>query len=243
MNMQYFLWDNVRILWQGETFQEWIPFFAGESIVVGFSWWSGAQTPLLDKSFGSDVEQSVGHEIKFQHSLSGYTNKLIAVPDSFLRLDKDGFVTVMLDAQVFGSGIVPLLTLLIAENLSVKLSMIRIRCVPEPCSDNLHGAGRYSTDHSFHHSQKGSNSQKEAQREEALTTVTLTRFVGVLSVLRMILIQIAAKRWNVPESSCRICAGKVIHTYSKRWLYFGELLTASAIKRTNIIESASILSF
>lgn len=127
-------------------------------------------------------------------------------PNPWIRISRDGAVTVLIDRSEMGQGVVTGLAMLVAEELEVDLEQIYTAFAPaDPVYRNAI-IGTQTTG--------GSTSIRaawEPLRQAAADT-------------RARLIAAAARRWGVPGGTCRAEHGSVFHTASGRHLSYGELV-------------------
>lgn len=129
------------------------------------------------------------------------------VPNAFIRIDGDGTVTLTMPYVEMGQGTYTSVPMVIAEELEVALSQVRLEHAPpdEKRYGNPLLAGVQATG--------GSTSIRQVWMP--------LRQAGASA--RVMLIGAAAKRWNVEPSSCHAARGEVIHTDSARKLSYGAL--------------------
>ena len=134
------------------------------------------------------------------------------VPNAFIRIDGDGSVTLTMPYVEMGQGTYTSISMLIAEELEVALSQLRLEHGPP--DDKRYGnpllAGVQATG--------GSTSIRAAWEP--------MRRAGATA--REMLIAAAAKRWQVDATSCQAQAGEVRHTSSGRTLTYGTLASEAA---------------
>jgi len=129
--------------------------------------------------------------------------------NAWLTISPDDAITVLVDRSEMGQGVYTALPMLLAEELEVELSQIKIAAAPvgEPYVNALNGGQVTGT----------SNSVPEAWDK--------LRKVGAQA--RSMLIAAAAQRWRVEPSSCRASHGKVFGAGGKSVSY-GQLAQAAA---------------
>lgn len=134
------------------------------------------------------------------------------VPDAFVRIGKDGQVVLTMPYVEMGQGTYTSIPMLIAEELEVRLDKVKLEHAPpdEKAYGNPLLAGVQAT---------GGSTAIMASWQPL-------RQAG--AVARTLLIQAAAKRWNVEPASCRAQAGEVLHTASGRKVTYGEVAAEAA---------------
>ena len=126
-------------------------------------------------------------------------------PDAWLRIDKNGEITVSASKSEMGQGIITGLAMILAEELGADWSRIRfVRADAEDKYGNM-GTG-------------GSTSVRTMWKP--------LREAGAAA--REMLITAASEEWNVARESCRAEAGAIVHAPSGRKLMFGDLVDAAA---------------
>ena len=129
------------------------------------------------------------------------------VPNAFIRIDRDGSVTLTMPYVEMGQGTYTSIPMLIAEELEVPLTQVRLEHAPP--DDKRYGnpvfAGLQATG--------GSTSVRAAWEP--------MRRAGATA--REMLIAAAAQHWHVDPGSCHAQLGKVVHTASGRRLTYGAL--------------------
>jgi isoquinoline 1-oxidoreductase beta subunit len=133
-------------------------------------------------------------------------------PNAFISIASDGSVTFTIPRVEMGQGTYTALSMLIAEELEVPLSSVRVAHAPPDAAHygNPRAGGAQITG--------GSNSI--AGSWEPL------RRAG--AVARVLLVQAAAAQWGVAPSECLALQGMVVHPASGRKLRYSELTQAAA---------------
>ena len=126
--------------------------------------------------------------------------------NAFLSINIDGTVTIFSPNPEVGQGIKTSFPMTVAEELDIDWKLVKVAQAP---LDNKRferqvAGGSGSTPHSW-----------KRLREAGATA-------------RQMLMEAAAKRWQVPFSSCTTEMGKVMHKATNRLLTYGELATDAA---------------
>jgi isoquinoline 1-oxidoreductase beta subunit len=125
--------------------------------------------------------------------------------DAWIRIDKDGAVTLMTAKSEMGQGVLTSLPMILAEELDVDWAQVRVEQARTDPSIYEHGTG-------------GSGSVK--------TSWLPLRQAGAAA--REMLIRAAATAWNVNPETCRAEKGFVVHGPRAKRLAYGELVEAAA---------------
>ncbi|MBD8530082.1 MULTISPECIES: xanthine dehydrogenase family protein molybdopterin-binding subunit [unclassified Massilia] len=126
-------------------------------------------------------------------------------PSVFIRIGRDGVVTLVSKQPEIGQGIKTSLPMVIAEELEIDWKDVRIVQGDLNPAYGSQGAG-------------GSTS----------TPTNYNDFHRLGATARTILVQAAAQTWGVPATECRAARGAVLHTPSGRKLSYGALVPAAA---------------
>lgn len=127
-------------------------------------------------------------------------------PNAFLSIRPDGIVTIMSPNPEIGQGIKTAFPIIVAEELDVDWAKVKVLQAPLDTKkfERQVAGGSGSIPHSWQRLRKAG------------------------ATARQMLIEAAAKRWNVPAIECKTEKGIVIHTPSNKKLSYGELATEAA---------------
>ncbi len=159
--------------------------------------------------------------------------------NGWIKIGRDGIVTVAMPRSEMGQGVHTALPMLVAEELDVPLSMVQILQAP---IDRIFGNVAILPDGlPFHPDDHGI-----LQRSAHWLTAKAARELGIMvtggstsvkdawepmrqagATARAMLVAAAAKEWNVAVTECRTDAGVVSHANGKRATY-GALAAAAA---------------
>src|SRR5437773_240089 len=128
-------------------------------------------------------------------------------PNAFIRIGRDGTIVLIMPYVEMGQGTYTSIPMLIAEELEVDLSQVRLEHAPpnEKLYVNPLLAGVQATGNS--------NAIRAAWQP--------LRKAGATA--RTMLVTAAAMRWNVDPTSCRAQSGEVLHASTGRRIGYGEL--------------------
>jgi isoquinoline 1-oxidoreductase beta subunit len=135
----------------------------------------------------------------------------IFAPNAFVRIDSNGAVTLIMPQVEMGQGTYTSMPMLIAEELEIELSQIRLEHAP--ADDKLYGSPIFKFQITG-----GSTSVRafwEPLRRAGATARTL-------------LVSAAAQTWSVGVESCRAEKGEVIHVTTGRRLNYGAVVDMAA---------------
>jgi isoquinoline 1-oxidoreductase subunit beta len=133
-------------------------------------------------------------------------------PNAFIRIGGDGQIVLTMPYVEMGQGTYTSIPMLIAEELEVDLSQVRLEHAPP--NEKFYGnpllGGIQATGNS--------NAIRAAWQP--------LRQAGAIA--RMMLVSAAAKRWNVDPASCHARSGEVLHATTGRSAKHGELAADAA---------------
>ncbi|MEX3960042.1 molybdopterin cofactor-binding domain-containing protein [Trinickia sp. EG282A] len=136
----------------------------------------------------------------------------VFAPNAFIRIDRNGMVTLVMPKADMGQGVYTSIPMLLAEELEVPLSSVTLDHAPPDdklYGDPLLGGGQITG---------GSTSIRYAWQP--------MRQAGATA--RVLLVAAAAERWRVDPASCHAQAGQVVHTATGRRIGYGKLVDAAA---------------
>ena len=126
-------------------------------------------------------------------------------PNAWLRINRDGTIAVTVAKSEMGQGVRTALPMILAEELDADWSNVKV----EPAlADKKYG-------------DMGTGGSTSIR-----TSWEVLRTAGATA--RAMLVSAAAKRWGVPEPSCRTEKSSVIHVPTGRTLVYGELAAEAA---------------
>jgi isoquinoline 1-oxidoreductase subunit beta len=133
-------------------------------------------------------------------------------PNAFVRIQRDGQIVLTMPYVEMGQGTYTSIPMLIAEELEVELSQVRLEHAPP--DEKLYGnpllGGIQATGNS-----NAVRASWQPLRQAGATA-------------RTILVSAAAKRWNVDPASCRARSGAVLHEPTGRSARYGDLAADAA---------------
>jgi isoquinoline 1-oxidoreductase subunit beta len=132
-------------------------------------------------------------------------------PNAFIRIDRDGRVTLIMHKVEMGQGTYTAMSMLLAEELEVDLAQVYLEHAPPDDT-------RYA-EPSFGVQETGGSTSVRGNWDP------LTR-AGATA--RTLLVSAAAETWNVPATSCHAERGQVIHGPTGRRLDYGALVDRAA---------------
>ncbi len=133
------------------------------------------------------------------------------MPNGFIRIDRDGRVTLIMHKVEMGQGTYTSMPMLVAEELEVDLSQVRLEHAPP--DDALYAEPLFGV-------QETGGSTSVRGNWEPLRRAGATA--------RSLLVSAAAETWEVPPGACRAANGAVIHGPTGRSLSYGALVDHAA---------------
>ncbi len=133
-------------------------------------------------------------------------------PNAFIRIDRDGGVTLIMHKVEMGQGTYTSMPMLLAEELEVDLAQVRLEHAP--ANDALYAEPLFGV-------QETGGSTSVRGNWEPLRRAGATA--------RTMLVAAAARTWKVDPSSCNAAQGEVIHRASGRRISYGALVDAAAL--------------
>ncbi|OSJ09358.1 aldehyde dehydrogenase [Bradyrhizobium canariense] len=171
-------------------------FFQGTGLLLGFAM-TGARTEPV---FAARASQVTENEVTGTFA-----------PNGFIRINPTGVVTLIIPMIEMGQGVYTSLSMLLAEELEVKLDRIQVQHAPP--NDALYVNSIIGIQ----------NTGGSASVRAFWTPLRQAGAVG-----RGLLIAAAAKRWNVDPATCRAKDGVVFDAPGSKQLSYGELANAAA---------------
>jgi isoquinoline 1-oxidoreductase subunit beta len=131
-------------------------------------------------------------------------------PNAFIRIDPAGKTTLVMPQTEMGQGIYTAVAMILAEELDADFSAVVLEHAP--ANEKLYANPAFGVQ-----ATGGSTSVRAFWKP--------LRAAGASA--RAMLVQAAAKQWQVDPASCTTANGEVIHAESGRWLGYGALADAA----------------
>src|SRR5882762_4987620 len=130
-------------------------------------------------------------------------------PNAFIRIDRQGVVTLVMPMVEMGQGVYTAMAMLLAEELEVGLDHVRLEHAPPD----------------------------DALYANAILQSQTTGLSSTIRAFWTPLRQAGAMQWSVDGNSCQAQRGAVVHAASSRRLVYGELVDAAATLPVPVRES------
>src|SRR3954466_8439611 len=180
---------------EGESAMSRRTVFQGAGLLLGFAM-TGARTEPV---FAARASQVTENEVMGTFA-----------PNGFIRISPTGVVAVIIPIRQVGQGVYTSLSMLLAEELEVKLDQIQVQHAPP--NDALYVNSIIGIQ----------NTGGSASVRAFWTPLRQAGAVG-----RNLLIAAAAKRWSVDPATCRAKDGVVFDASGSKHLSYGELAKAA----------------
>jgi isoquinoline 1-oxidoreductase beta subunit len=131
-------------------------------------------------------------------------------PNAFIRIDDAGLTTLVMPQVEMGQGVYTAIAMILAEELDADFSKVALEHAPP--NDKLYGNPVFGL-------------QVTGNSNSIRAWWTHLRKAGASA--RTMLVQAAAREWQVEPASCRAANGEVTHKESGRKLSFGALVEAA----------------
>jgi isoquinoline 1-oxidoreductase beta subunit len=132
-------------------------------------------------------------------------------PNAFVTIAPDGQVTVTMGYIEMGQGTYTGISMLVAEELDVDLKSVRVEHAPP--NDKVYGNPLLGV---------------QATGGSTAIRAAFEPFRRAGAAARILLVQAAAKRWDVEPGSCHAARGEVLHVLSGRRMKYGALVADAA---------------
>src|SRR5882762_12022072 len=132
-------------------------------------------------------------------------------PNAFIRIDHSGQTTLVMPQVEMGQGVYTSIPMILAEELDADFSKVNLEHAPP--SDKLYGNPLFGI-------QATGNSNSVRAWWKPLRTAGASA--------RAMLVQAAARQWQVDPASCTTANGEVMHKASGRQLSYGALALAAS---------------
>jgi isoquinoline 1-oxidoreductase subunit beta len=129
-------------------------------------------------------------------------------PNAFIRIDPRGDVTFIIPQAEMGQGVYTAIAMVLAEELDVAWERVQVEAAPP--SDKLYGNPTF-----------GLQATGNSNSIRAFWMPLRKASAGA----RAMLVEAAARRWNVDQKDCRAENGEVIHATTGRKLAYGDLVS------------------
>ncbi|HXL11605.1 MAG TPA: molybdopterin cofactor-binding domain-containing protein, partial [Gemmatimonadales bacterium] len=169
--------------------------------------------PALSRRAFLEVGAAIGGGLLLGFTLPGRTQGRADrfAPNAFVRIDRDGRVTLIMHKVEMGQGTYTSMPMLLAEELEVDLAQVRLEHAP--ADDTLYAEPLFGV-------QETGGSTSVRGNFEPLRRAGATA--------RALLVAAAAQTWKVTAASCRAERGEVVHAPTGRRLGYGALVDQAA---------------
>jgi len=133
------------------------------------------------------------------------------LPNAFLRIDRQGVITLILPHAEIGQGVYTSSAMLMAEELEVGLDQVSIENAPPDIA-------KYLDPLLYDQATGGSTS----------TRTDWVRLREASAVARTMLVMAAAQIWQVTPATCTVARGVINHAASSRSLGYGDVVEQAA---------------
>jgi len=166
---------------------------------------------LVSRRTFLETSAAVGGGLLLGFTLPSLKQSDLFAPNAFVRIDRDGRVTLIMHKVEMGQGTYTSMPMLLAEELEVELSQVHLEHAP---ADDA----RYA-EPLFGVQETGGSTSVRGNWEPL-------RRAGATA--RALLVAAAAQTWKVDPSSCHAARGQVIHGPTGRSLSYGALVATAA---------------
>jgi len=166
---------------------------------------------LVSRRTFLETSAAVGGGLLLGFTLPSLKQSDLFAPNAFVRIDRDGRVTLIMHKVEMGQGTYTSMPMLLAEELEVELSQVHLEHAP---ADDA----RYA-EPLFGVQETGGSTSVRGNWEPL-------RRAGATA--RALLVAAAAETWKVDPSSCHAARGQVIHGPTGRSLSYGALVATAA---------------
>jgi isoquinoline 1-oxidoreductase beta subunit len=181
---------------------------AGGGLLFGFSLFGCSR----DGKEGQNDRKELPSEKAVGQAATAASNEAPGLAhDAFIRIDREGIVTLIIHKVEMGQGTFTSMPMLLAEELGADLSKVKLEQAP---ADN----SLYADPMLGGQVTGGSTSVRGAWKP--------LREAG--AKVRTVLVQAAAQTWKVDEKELSVVGGTVRHAASNRSAHFGELADAAS---------------
>jgi isoquinoline 1-oxidoreductase subunit beta len=132
-------------------------------------------------------------------------------PNAFIRIDEAARITLVMPQVEMGQGVYTAIAMILAEELDADIAQVALEHAPP--NDKLYGNPTFGL-------------QVTGNSNSIRAWWTKLRTAGAAA--RAMLVQAAAKQWQVDPASCTASKSEVTHKESGRKLTYGELASAAS---------------